>query len=33
MGFNNRWKKLLREDIGKKIEIEFSKEMKELGYI
>ena len=33
MGFNNRWKKLLREDIRKKIEIEFSKEMKELGYI
>ena len=33
MGFNNRWKKLLREDIRKKIEIEFSKEKKELGYI
>ena len=33
MGFNNRWKKLLREDIRKKIETEFAKEMKELGYI
>ena len=33
LGFNNRWKKLLREDIRKKIEIEFKKEMKELGYL
>ena len=33
MGFNKRWKKLLREDIRKKIETEFAKEMKELGYI
>ncbi len=33
LGFNNRWKKLLRDDIKKKIESEFTKEMKELGYL
>ena len=33
LGFNNKWKKLLREDIRIKIENEFNKEMKELGYL
>ena len=33
LGFNNRWKKLLRDDIKEKIEGEFTKEMKELGYL
>ena len=33
LGFNNKWKKLLREDIRIKIESEFNKEMKELGYL
>ena len=33
LGFNNRWKRLLREDIRKKIEDEFKEEMKELGYL
>ena len=33
LGFNNRWKKLLKEEIREKIEIEFNKEMRELGYL
>ena len=33
MGFSNNWKNLLKEDIRVKIENEFSKEMKELGYL
>jgi len=33
LGFNNRWKKLLKEEIKEKIEIEFNKEMRELGYL
>ena len=33
LGFNNRWKKLLRDDIKEKIESEFTEEMKELGYL
>ncbi len=33
LGFNNRWKNLLREDIRKKIEKEFKLEMKDLGYL
>ena len=32
LGFNNRWKKLLKKEIRERIEIEFNKEMKELGY-
>ena len=33
MGFNNRWKKILREDIRKKLEDVFKNEMKDIGYI
>ena len=33
MGFSNNWRNLLKEDIRVKIEGEFSKEMKELGYL
>ena len=33
LGFNNRWKKLLREDIRKNLESNFRSEMKELGYL
>ena len=33
LGFNNRWKKLLRDDIRQKIEHVFKDEMKEIGYI
>ena len=33
LGFNNRWKKILRSDIREKIEHVFNKEMKEIGYI
>ena len=33
LGFKNRLKKLFRDDIKKKIESEFTKEMKELGYL
>ena len=32
-GFNNNWRNLLRKDIRIKIENEFNKEMKELGYL
>ena len=32
-GFNNRWKKILREDIRKKLEDVFKNEMKDIGYI
>ena len=33
MGFNNRWKKILRKDIRKKLEDVFKKEMEDIGYI
>ena len=33
LGFNNRWKKLLREDIRENLESNFRSEMKELGYL
>ena len=33
MGFNNRWKKLLRNDIRIKIENVFKNEMEDIGYI
>ena len=33
LGFNNRWKKLLREDIRENLERNFRSEMKELGYL
>ena len=33
LGFNNRWKKLLPNEIIKKIENSFKDEMKELGYL
>ena len=33
LGFNNNWKNLLNEDTRKKIELEFTNEMKELGYL
>ena len=33
MGFNNRWKKILRDDIRKKLENAFKNEMKDIGYI
>ena len=33
LGFNNRWKKLLTENIRKQIENEFTEEMNELGYL
>mgnify|MGYP001406495577 CR=1 FL=1 len=33
MGFNNRWKKILREDIRKKLEDVFKNEMEDIGYI
>ncbi len=33
LGFNNRWKKLLNDEIRKKIETEFNSEMKELDYL
>ena len=32
MGFNNRWKKILREDIRKKLEDIFKNEMEDIGY-
>jgi len=32
MGFNNRWKKILREDIRKKLEDVFKNEMEDIGY-
>ena len=31
MGHENNWKKILREDIRKKVEENFNKEMKELN--
>jgi hypothetical protein len=33
LGFNNRWKKILPNDIIVKIEKSFNKEMKEIGYL
>ena len=33
LGFNNRWKKLLNDEIREKIETEFYSEMKELDYL
>ena len=33
LGFNNRWKKLLNENVQKQIEQSFETEMKELGYL
>ena len=33
LGFNNRWKKLLKEEIREKIEKQFHQEMKELDYL
>ena len=33
LGFNNRWKNLLNDDMRKKIENEFNSEMKELNYL
>ncbi len=33
MGHENNWKKILREDIRKKVEENFNKEMKELNYL
>jgi len=33
LGPKNNWKKILNEEIKKKIEINFKKEMIELGYI
>ena len=33
MGFNNRWKKMLRDDIRIKIENAFKNEMEDIGYI
>ena len=33
LGFNNRWKKLLNENVQKQIEKSFETEMKELGYL
>ena len=32
MGFNNRWKKILRDDIRKKLEDIFKNEMEDIGY-
>ena len=33
MGFNNRWKKILRKDIREKLEDVFKNEMEDIGYI
>ena len=33
LGFNNRWKNILSDEIRQKIEAEFKNEMKELGYL
>ena len=33
MGFNNKWKNLLNDEIRLKVDKEFHSEMKELGYL
>ena len=33
MGFNNKWKNLLNDEIRQKVDKEFNSEMKELGYL